>query len=106
MHTVTDADREAAEELRGLLADASGFWHAPGDAGPLCTALARHRERCERELLARMELLAARKASPPMAVALLPAPAPNRELRMRRPASSRSPEIRVESRQDVAGRAR
>ncbi|MEW9856960.1 hypothetical protein [Novosphingobium sp. M1R2S20] len=51
MHVVTDADREAAEELRVLLADVSGFWHVPGDAGPICAALARHRVRSELRML-------------------------------------------------------
>lgn len=47
---ITDADREAAEDLRVLLADASGFWHNPGDEGPLCIALARHRLEAERRI--------------------------------------------------------
>lgn len=51
MHAVTDADREAAEELRILLADVSGFWHTHGDTGPICMALARHRELAERRVL-------------------------------------------------------
>lgn len=55
MIAVTDADRIAAEELRRALADVSGFWHLPGDDGPLCLALARHRERTELQLLQRME---------------------------------------------------
>ena len=54
MIAVTDADRKAAEELRAVLADVSGFWHLPGDDGPLCVALAQHRERTELQLLARM----------------------------------------------------
>jgi hypothetical protein len=54
MPAVTDADRRAAEELRVLLADLSGFWHAPGDLGPICVAMARHREICERQLLAKL----------------------------------------------------
>ncbi|MBB4858906.1 hypothetical protein HNO88_002232 [Novosphingobium chloroacetimidivorans] len=55
MHAVTDADREAAEELRVLLAEVSGFWHTHGDTGPICMALARHRELAERRLLENME---------------------------------------------------
>lgn len=54
MHDVTDVDRRAAEELRALLADVSGFWHVPGDDGPLCVAMARHREMCELRLLQSM----------------------------------------------------
>jgi hypothetical protein len=54
MISVTEADRKAAEELRAVLADASGFWHLPGDNGPLCIALAQHRERTELHLLTRM----------------------------------------------------
>jgi hypothetical protein len=54
MISVTEADRKAAEELRAVLADASGFWHLPGDDGPLCIALAQHRERTELHLLTRM----------------------------------------------------
>lgn len=50
MSAVTDADREAAEELRILLADKSGFWHLAGDAGPICRALAQHRELAERRV--------------------------------------------------------
>lgn len=106
MHTVTDADREAAEELRATLADLSGFWHLPGDTGPLCTALARHRERSERELLEKMELIAARKAALPMTAAVIPAPGPNRDLRIRRQTTPRSPEAWAEPRQEQAGRAR
>jgi hypothetical protein len=51
MSAVTDVDRKAAEELRAILADLSGFWFNPGDTGPLCTALARHRETSELKLL-------------------------------------------------------
>jgi hypothetical protein len=42
MHII-DADREAANRLRVILADISGFWHKPGDDSPLCLALAQHR---------------------------------------------------------------
>jgi hypothetical protein len=47
----TDHDRQAAEELRVTLANLTGFWHQPGDDGPLCQALTRYREECERRLL-------------------------------------------------------
>jgi len=51
MDAISDIDRQAAEELRVVLAELSGFWHLPGDAGPLCAALARHRAQAERRLL-------------------------------------------------------
>lgn len=51
MLEITDGDRKAAEELRVVLADISGFWHIPGDEGPICTALARYRIECEQQLL-------------------------------------------------------
>ncbi|MET1754819.1 hypothetical protein ABVV53_05005 [Novosphingobium sp. RD2P27] len=51
MHAVTEVDREAAEELRVLLADLSGFWYNPDDTGPLCAALARHRVQSELRML-------------------------------------------------------
>lgn len=51
MPAITDADRQAAEELRVALADVSGFWHLPGDIGPICAALARHRANTERQIL-------------------------------------------------------
>lgn len=51
MHAVTEVDREAAEELRVLLADLSGFWYNSGDTGPLCAALARHRVQSELRML-------------------------------------------------------
>jgi hypothetical protein len=50
MTRITDADRHAAQELRVILADISGFWHVPGDEGPLCLALARHRQAAEARL--------------------------------------------------------
>lgn len=46
MH-ITEADREAANALRAILADICGFWHSPGDDSPLCLALARHRVEAE-----------------------------------------------------------
>jgi len=51
---IIDADREAAEALRVLLAGICGFWHKPGDDGPLCIALARHRIEAERRSADRM----------------------------------------------------
>lgn len=50
MHSITDADREAAHALRELLADISGFWHRTGDDSPLCQALAQHRLEGEQRL--------------------------------------------------------
>jgi hypothetical protein len=49
---ITDADREAANALRVILADICGFWHSPGDDSPLCQALAQHREAAEARLAA------------------------------------------------------
>lgn len=51
MADVTDADREAAKQLRVTLADISGFWHHASDDSALCVALARHRVETERRLL-------------------------------------------------------
>lgn len=51
MVTITDADRQAAQNLRIILADISGFWHQVGDDSPLCLALARHRREAERRLI-------------------------------------------------------
>lgn len=51
MSAVTEIDRKAAEDLRVLLADMSGFWFPPGDTGPIAAALAQHRETCELNLL-------------------------------------------------------
>ena len=62
MHGITDDDRKAAEELRAMLADISGFWHRPGDDGPLCVALARYRAECEQRLVAKLRPLAAMAA--------------------------------------------
>jgi hypothetical protein len=50
MTRITDADRHAAQELRVVLADISGFWHQPGDDSPLCLALAKHRQAAEERL--------------------------------------------------------
>lgn len=62
MVTVTEIDRKAAEELRAVLADMSGFWFAPGDTGPLCAALARHRAQTEAHLLEKIHRSAVRLA--------------------------------------------
>jgi len=64
MIAVTDADRKAAGELRAILADLSGFWHRPDDDGPLCMALAKHREQVETQLLEKVSSTAVR---PPIA---------------------------------------
>lgn len=50
MHAITEADREAANLLREILADISGFWHHTGDDSPLCQALMRHRIEAEQRL--------------------------------------------------------
>jgi len=68
MHAVEDMDREAAEELRILLADISGFWHRPGDTGPICAALARHRHLAEQRLLQQMNNAARVARDQPRAV--------------------------------------
>ncbi len=47
MIPITDADRQAAEALRVVLANITGFWHKPGDDSPICQAMARHREDAE-----------------------------------------------------------
>ncbi len=52
MITITDADREAAKLLRDVLADVSGFWHKVDDDSALCLALARHRSKAEKHMLA------------------------------------------------------
>lgn len=90
LNVVTDTDRIAAEELRALLADVSGFWHVPGDDGPLCRALARHRERSELQLLERMGRPAAWSATPErLTVSSIDQGAPGAfENRLRRPRSS------------------
>lgn len=51
MHGITDADREAANALREVLANVSGFWHNSHDDSALCRALARHRAEAEERLL-------------------------------------------------------
>jgi hypothetical protein len=54
MHRITDADREAANALREILADVSGFWHNGGDESALCRALARHRAEAEERLMEKL----------------------------------------------------
>lgn len=54
MQAITDADRAAAQALREALADVCGFWFRPGDDGPLCQALARHRIDAEQRLVDRL----------------------------------------------------
>ena len=61
--TVTASDRQAAEDLRIFLADQSGFWHVAGDDGPLCQALARHREETEKRLLQKLQPFLQEEAS-------------------------------------------
>jgi len=63
MSAVTEIDRKAAEELRILLADISGFWFLPGDTGPIAAALARHRETCELSLLEKISHSSVRSIS-------------------------------------------
>ena len=87
MDAVTDADRKAAEELRAILADLSGFWHAPGDTGPICAALTRHRMESELRLLEKISLSSVRTVAPVDRIqvgAETPAAAAN-ELRLQRP---------------------
>jgi hypothetical protein len=62
---ITDADREAANALRVILADICGFWHKPGDDSPLCIALARHREEAETRLAAKITRITVARAAPP-----------------------------------------
>lgn len=67
MDAISDIDRQAAEDLRAVLAELSGFWFPPGDAGPLCAAFARHRRLVEhrlRESLADAEGFAPEKMAP------------------------------------------
>jgi hypothetical protein len=74
---ITDADREAANALRVVLADICGFWHKPGDDSPLCVALARHRIEAERQTaeLLRPILAPAATAAPAIRVqARVPTP--------------------------------
>jgi hypothetical protein len=77
--------------LRALLAHLSGFWHLPGDTGPLCVALARHRQRSERIQLQKMSrpgirALPALQDQPYLGTAT----SPLSEMRVRRAASSGS----------------
>ena len=52
MITITEADREAAKLLRDVLADISGLWHKADDDSALCMALAHHRSKAEKRMLA------------------------------------------------------
>lgn len=61
---IIDADREAAETLRVLLADICGFWHVPGDEGPLTIALARHRIAAEQRTAERLRSIKPAEAVP------------------------------------------
>lgn len=54
MTRITDADRHAAQELRVILADISGFWHLPGEESPLLLALARHRQAAEQQMMEKL----------------------------------------------------
>ena len=54
MCEVNEADRQAARDLRELLADLSGFWYRIDDEGPLCEALARHRTEAEQRLISKL----------------------------------------------------
>ena len=56
-YEITDADRRAAEELRILLADASGFWLKPGDDTALCALVVRLRMECEQRLIDKLDPL-------------------------------------------------
>lgn len=47
---ITGADRAAAQALRIVLADLSGFWFKADDDSALCAALARHRIETEQRL--------------------------------------------------------
>ena len=92
MNAVTDVDRNAAEELRVVLADICGFWFSPDDTGPLVTALARHREQCEAHLLEKIShpsvrLAATERSSLPVEPGLS-VPFDRNQLRVRR-----SPEV-------------
>lgn len=51
-NNITEADREAAQLLRDVLADISGFWHKVDDDSALCIALAHHRSKAEKRMLA------------------------------------------------------
>ena len=55
MNQIIDADREAAQILRILLADISGFWFKTDDDGPLCAALARHRIDAEQRVARKLK---------------------------------------------------
>ena len=83
MSSVTDLDRRAAEELRAVLADLSGFWFCPGDTGPLCAALARHREASELKLLEKISHSSVRALPAERMQTEMPLPYENRVARPR-----------------------
>ena len=83
MSAVTDVDRKAAEELRAILADLSGFWFCPGDTGPLCAALARHRETSELKLLEKISHSSVRALPAERMQSDMPAAYENRNQRQR-----------------------
>jgi hypothetical protein len=49
-----------AEELRSLLADASGFWLKPGQDAALYALVVRHRVECEQRIIDQLNLSANR----------------------------------------------
>lgn len=65
MTRITEADRQAAQELRVILADICGFWHQPGDDSPLCLALAKHRQAAEERLAEKLVPLFSASAAGP-----------------------------------------
>lgn len=79
---ITDADRDAANALRAVLADISGFWHNPGDDSPLCQALARHRLDAEQRLPEKLAVAAVRAAPPPVREATRAQRLPHRPRRL------------------------
>jgi hypothetical protein len=64
MTRITDADRQAAHDLRVILADICGFWHPVGDESPLCVALAEHRRAAEQRLADKLVPLFSASAAP------------------------------------------
>lgn len=64
MPEITDADRKAAQELRIVLADVSGYWHRGGDDSPLCIALAQHRIAAEQSLMEKIVPLRSNLGNP------------------------------------------
>lgn len=82
MTRVTDADRHAAQELRVILADISGFWHVPSDDSPLLLALARHRQAAEARMAEKL-------------IPLFPAAGVHAEAERRRAVSPRPAEVQL-----------